>query len=214
MIEMLAFTQGPAQTNAYLLGDDQSRSAIVIDPAWDGAPLAEAARSRKWRIAGIWLTHAHFDHFGGAGSLADRLPAPPPIALHPADLPLWRALGGASLFGIDDFDPGPEPTVELMHGMSLHLGKHTFEVRHSPGHSPGHVLFYLQESRQMWCGDLIFLGGVGRTDLPGGDWAQLLDSIQKQVMSLPDDVRLYPGHGPYTTVGDERRGNPFLGTGF
>jgi hydroxyacylglutathione hydrolase len=214
MIEMLMFTQGPAQTNAYLLGDDQSGSAVVIDPAWDGASLVQAAHSRGWRIGSIWLTHAHFDHFGGAGSLSDKLAVAPPVALHPADQTLWRALGGAPLFGLSDFDPGPEPTVELQHGMLLHVGEHTFEVRHAPGHSPGHVLFYLAEARQMWCGDLVFLGGVGRTDLPGGDWQQLLVSIQKQVLSLPDDVRLYPGHGPQTTVGNERRTNPFFGTGF
>lgn len=213
-LTVVAFTQGPAATNAYLVGDPESGSAAVIDPAWDGRAIAEEAARRGWRIVAVWLTHAHFDHFGGAAGLDAALETPVPIALHPEDHPLWRLNGGAAWFGLHDFDPGPEPTIPLEHGMRLHLGGHTFEVRHTPGHTPGHVAFLDREAGLMFCGDLIFQGSVGRTDFPGGDWEQLLRSIREEVLTLPDEVRLLPGHGPETTVGRERLANPFLQPGW
>ena len=201
---------GPAQTNAYLVADDSAGTAVAIDPAWDGARLAAEAAHRGWRISDIWLTHAHFDHFGGAAELSDHAAAPLPVALHPEDYPMWKALGGAPWFGLSDFDPGPEPTVELSDGMVLRVGRFRVEVRHAPGHTPGHVLFVMSEANLAFCGDVIFDGGVGRVDLPGGDWQTLLRSIQRQVLSLPDETTLYPGHGGTTTVGRERATNPFL----
>lgn len=209
-LAIVVFTQGPAATNAYLVADPSSSTAVVIDPAWDGAEIRRAADQRGWRIAQIWLTHAHFDHFGGAGAISDAPGAPIPVALHPDDHSLWRLGGGASAFGISGFDPGPEPTIYLEHGMRLALGEARFEVRHTPGHSRGHVIYLNQSSGLVFCGDLIFRGSVGRTDLPGGSMEVLLQSIQQEVLSLPDETRLYPGHGPATTVGTERRDNPFL----
>ena len=201
---------GPAQTNAYLVADVSAGVAVAIDPAWDGARLAAEAARRRWRVTDIWLTHAHFDHFGGAAELSDRAAAPLPVALHPGDYPMWKALGGAPWFGLADFDPGPEPTVELSHGMILRVGRFPVEVRHAPGHTPGHVLFVAHQASLAFCGDVIFDGGVGRVDLPGGDWRTLLQSIERQVLSLPDETTLYPGHGGSTTVGRERATNPFL----
>jgi hydroxyacylglutathione hydrolase len=131
------------------------------------------------------------------------------VALHPADHTLWRAQGGAPLFGYQ-IDPGPEPGVDLVHGQILRLGSVAFEVRHTPGHTPGLCCFYVATEGICFCGDLIFRGGVGRTDLPGGDWQSLLDSIQQQIFSLPDETRLLSGHGPETTVGEEKRNNPYL----
>jgi glyoxylase-like metal-dependent hydrolase (beta-lactamase superfamily II) len=201
---------GPAVTNAYLVADGESGTAVAIDPAWDGARLASEAARRGWRITDIWLTHAHFDHFGGAARLSDLAQAPLPVALHPDDYPLWKALGGAPWFGIPDFDPGPEPTIELAHGDVLRLGRFQVEVRHAPGHTPGHVLFVVHEAHVAFVGDVIFESSVGRVDLPGGDGATLLRSIRDQVLTLPDETRLFTGHGPPTTVGRERATNPFL----
>ena len=208
--ELCSFELGMAMTNAYLLGHPPSETAVVIDPAWNGDLIARHAKDENWRIQSIWLTHAHFDHFGGAAGVADSVDYPLPVALHPQDQPLWRASGGAAFFGMQSFDPGPEPSVDLTHGMELHLGGELFQVRHSPGHTLGHVIFRADGLKIIFSGDLIFNGSVGRTDLPGGDWQQLVKSIQDEILTLDDDFRLFSGHGPATTVGNERATNPFL----
>ena len=158
----------------------------------------------------MWYTHAHFDHIGGAGAIADALNPLPLVALHPADHVLWRSEGGAPLFGFK-IDPGPEPTIDLTHGQILKLGSIEFEVRHTPGHTPGLCILYVASEAVCFCGDLIFRDSVGRTDLPGGDWETLLKSIHEQVFTLPDETRLLSGHGPETTVGEEKESNPYLG---
>lgn len=210
MLEILPFTLGPAVTNAYLVADSETKEAAVIDPAWDGQIILEAARQRGWRIAHLWYTHAHFDHIGGAGAIADALNPLPLVALHPNDHVLWRAGGGGAFFGFD-IDPGPEPTIDFYHGQILRLGSVEFEVRFTPGHTPGHCILYVASEKVCFCGDLIFAASVGRTDLPGGNWEQLVESVKTQVFTLPDDTRLLSGHGPATTVGEEKRNNPFVG---
>ncbi len=204
-----AMVLGPAATNAYLIADSDTGEAAAIDPAWDGEKILARADRRGWRIGHIWLTHAHFDHLGGAGAVADGSNPPPPVALHPDDYWLWRAEGGASLFGLS-IDPGPEPTIDLFHGQILRLGSSVFEVRHAPGHTPGHVMFYCKAESLVFCGDVIFRLGIGRFDLPGGNYDTLMASIGQQVLSLPDETRLLNGHGEATTVGFERAHNPFL----
>lgn len=211
MLEIVPFTLGPAVTNAYLVADSETKEAAVIDPAWDGQIILEAARQRGWRIAHLWYTHAHFDHIGGAGAIADELNPLPLVALHPNDHVLWRAGGGGAFFGFD-IDPGPEPTIDFYHGQILRLGSVEFEVRFTPGHTPGHCILYVAYENVCFCGDLIFAASVGRTDLPGGDWEQLVESIKAQVFTMPADTRLLSGHGPRTTVGEEKRNNPFVGT--
>lgn len=224
MLEIVSFTLGPAQTNAYLVADSETKEAVVIDPAWDGHVILDAAQRRGWRIGHLWYTHAHFDHIGGAGAIADTLNPLPLVALHPNDHVLWRAGGGGAFFGFD-IDPGPEPTIDFTHGQILRLGNVEFEVRFTPGHTPGHCVLYVadthapeerrdysERSRSVcFCGDLIFAGSVGRTDLPGGDWNTLEKSIKEQIFTLPDETRLLSGHGPETTVGEEKRNNPFVG---
>ncbi len=208
-LEIVQLTLGPAQTNTYLVAPPGANEAVSIDPAWDGHRILEAAREHAWRITTIWLTHAHFDHLGGAAAVADGSDPPPPVALHPDDYWLWRENGGAGLYGLD-IDPGPEPTIDLAPGQILHIGEVEFEVRFAPGHTPGHVMFYAATESLMFCGDVIFQMSVGRTDLLRGDHATLLESIRREVLSLPDETRLLPGHGPETTVGQEREFNPFL----
>ncbi|KAA3647007.1 MAG: MBL fold metallo-hydrolase [Chloroflexi bacterium] len=209
MLEIVSLTLGPAVTNAYLIADSESGDAAVIDPAWDGHLILAEAEKRDWRIANIWLTHAHFDHLGGSGAVADGSNPPPPVALHPEDYWLWRLEGGAKAFGLS-IDPGPEPTIDLEHGQILHLGSIQLEVRYAPGHTPGHVMFYVPSEKTLFCGDVIFQSSIGRTDLPGGDYDTLIKSIQEQVLTLPNDTRILNGHGPETTVGIEREYNPFL----
>jgi hydroxyacylglutathione hydrolase len=209
MLEIVSFTLGAVMTNVYLVADPITGEAVVIDPADDGEFIVEEATHRNWHIGSIWLTHAHFDHLAGAGGVADRVDPPPPVAMHPDDYPLWRLQGGAPYFGMS-IDPGPEPTIELKHGEILWVGGNRFEVRHTPGHTRGHVIFYCKEEDVAFCGDVIFQGSIGRTDLPGGDYHTLINSIQKQILSLPDDTRLFSGHGPQTSVGRERQFNPFL----
>ena len=231
MLEIISFTLGPAQTNAYLIADSNTKEAAVIDPAWDGHIILEAAQKRGWRIGHLWYTHAHFDHIGGAGAIADALNPLPLVALHPNDHVLWRAGGGGALFGYN-IDPGPEPTIDFVHEMKLRLGSMDFEIRFTPGHTTGHCILYvadtganalrLQASQGAlnlplsarsvcFCGDLIFNGSVGRTDLPGGNRDQLVKSIKEQIFTMPDNTCLLSGHGPATTVGEERVNNPFVG---
>jgi len=209
-LEIRSLALGPAATNAYLVADSASGVAVAIDPAWDGALIHAEAQRRGWRITHIWLTHAHFDHFGGAGAISDAYEGLIPVALHEKDHPLWRAGGGARAFGFPNFDPGPEPTIHLEHGMRMYLASSSFEARHTPGHTPGHMVFREREAGLVFCGDLIFRGSVGRTDLPGGDMTSLLRSIREEILTLPDSTRLFAGHGPSTTVGEERHSNPFL----
>lgn len=210
MLKIVTFTLGPAMTNAYLVADSETKDAAVIDPAWDGHIILTEAIKRGWRIAHLWYTHAHFDHIGGAAAIADALNPLPLVALHPADHVLWRSEGGAPFFGYK-IDPGPEPTIDLQHGQILKLGNVQFEVRHTPGHTPGLCILYVASEGVCFCGDLIFRDSVGRTDLPGGDWETLLNSIHTQVFTLPDETRLLSGHGPETTVGQEKQLNPYLG---
>ena len=212
MLEVISFVLGPVQTNSYLIADPNTREAAVIDPAWDGHLILQTAQKRGWRIGHLWYTHAHFDHIGGAAEIADALNPLPLVALHPNDHVLWRAGGGGALFGFK-IDPGPEPTIDLHQGQILRLGDNEIEVRFTPGHTVGHCIFYISAAKICFTGDLIFADSVGRTDLPGGDWNTLVNSIKTQVFTLPDETRLLSGHGLSTTVGNEKANNPFVGEG-
>ena len=209
-IEIICLPLGMTMTNCYLVGENKTNTAVVIDPGWDGHKIVEEAENRGWEITNIWLTHAHFDHIGGAGAVANGSDPTPEVALHPEDRWLWDAKGGSQMFGIQDIDPGPELSIDLEHGQKLNLGEIEFEVRHAPGHTPGHVMFYCQTAGVLFCGDVIFRSSIGRTDLPKGDYDTLINSIHTQVLTLPEETRLLNGHGPETTVGFEKVYNSFL----
>jgi len=209
MLEIVPLILGPVATNTYLIADTETGEAAVIDPAWDGQLIAAEAKQRNWRIGQLWITHAHFDHIGGTGDLVRSLPAEPVIALHPNDRFLWNTQGEAAHFGLS-LPTAPDPTLNLVHGMDLYLGRAEINVLHTPGHTPGHCIYYCADAGVCFCGDLIFRKSVGRTDLPGGNWESLVTSIRSQVFALPDETRLLPGHGLETNVGQEKIENPFV----
>lgn len=208
-LEIITFVTGPIENNTYLVADPDSRSAVVIDPSFEASQVSIYAQKKGWRIGAIWLTHAHFDHFAGNSELIHALPQPIPIAVHSADLPLWREMGGARDFGMT-IDPGPEPDLILEDHQLITLGSFTFQVLHTPGHTPGCVVFYCAQAGIAFCGDTIFHGSVGRADFPGSNFQTLLESVHQRILTLPPQTRLLPGHGEETTVADERRNNPFL----
>jgi glyoxylase-like metal-dependent hydrolase (beta-lactamase superfamily II) len=195
------------QTNCYVVGCEETKAGAIIDPG--GHPqriLAEVARLGL-TIEYVLNTHAHFDHTEANGPIVEATGAT--LALHPQELPLLKAAGGAALFGVQA-DPSPLPGLELHDGDELAVGTLCFQVLHTPGHTPGHVCFYEAAQGVLFDGDVLFRRGVGRTDLPGGSWSQLADSIGRVLFSLPDETVVYSGHGPATTIGEEKRLNPWL----
>lgn len=198
---------GPLETNCYLVGCEATRLGAVIDPGGDAPEILSAIERRQLTLKYILLTHAHFDHIGGVADLVEATHAP--VALHPGDLPILRTKGGAAMFGIF-VRPSPEPDMALAEGQVIEIGTIKLSVLHTPGHTPGHVTFHEPTTRAAFDGDVLFMQGIGRTDFPGSSYQQLLDSIRNKLFTLPDDTTLYPGHGPATTVGDEKWSNPFL----
>ncbi len=207
-VEIHTYTLGPLENNTYLLVDSATRQAAIIDPSFDVQRLLPILQENGWQLAQVWLTHAHFDHIAGVKLLCAAFPGLP-VALHPADLDLWRNGGGAPIFGIQ-MDTGPEPSLPLAHAQMLALGESQVEVRHTPGHTRGHVVFYCAAAQTLFSGDLLFKHSVGRTDLPGGDENQLLQSIYTQVLTLPVETRLLSGHGPASTLQAEVEENPYI----
>ncbi len=212
-LELIRLTLGPLPNNVYLLGDRDTGDAVVIDPSYDSHLVLARLEALGWTARQVWLTHAHFDHIAGAAEVAGAFDPPLPIGLHPKDLGWYRNEGGAGMFGRSIPQP-PEPSILFEEGLALRLtpaaGEPVAVVRYAPGHSPGHVLFYVSALGALICGDVIFREGIGRTDLNGGDLDLLLKSIRGQVFTLPDETRLLPGHGPESTVEHEKAYNPFL----
>ncbi|HEX6940102.1 MAG TPA: MBL fold metallo-hydrolase [Longimicrobiales bacterium] len=194
--------------NAYLAWAQGQNRAVAIDPGAGVDALAAAVGEAQLVLEAVLLTHAHIDHIEGIAELVRRTDAP--VYLHPDARPWYdRAADQAAMFGVRVATP-PPPTHALAHGQRLELGGARFEVRAAPGHASGHVVLYVAEAGVAFVGDVVFRGSIGRTDLPGGDFQQLMRSIREQILTLPDETVLYPGHGPETTVGHERVANPFL----
>ncbi len=181
---------------------------MVIDPGGEAERVAAALKRLKKKLAYILITHAHFDHIGGVAGLVAATGAV--VGLHPADLPLLHRQGGAQYFGFN-LPTSPEPGLLIQPGQVLEAASLRLEALFVPGHTPGHVAYYLPEAKAVFTGDVLFQRGIGRTDLPGGDYDTLMRSIRDVLFALPDETRVYPGHGPSTTIGDEKQLNPFLG---
>jgi glyoxylase-like metal-dependent hydrolase (beta-lactamase superfamily II) len=200
----------PFQQNCSLIWCDQTREAAVIDPGGELDRITTAARRHGVRIAQILLTHAHIDHAGGTGQLARELGVPV-IGPHPGDQ-FW--IDGmpqqAKMFGMAPAERFA-PTRWLADGDTVQVGNVTLQVLHTPGHTPGHVVFCDPQSKRAFVGDVLFAGSIGRTDFPGGDYDTLIASITGRLWPLGDDTVFIPGHGPESTFGRERRTNPFVG---
>jgi glyoxylase-like metal-dependent hydrolase (beta-lactamase superfamily II) len=205
-----AFTGPPFDENAYLVADDAGEAAIV-DPGDGADALLARARALGLRVGRILLTHAHLDHISNVDRVKQTFDVP--IYLHPADQPLYDAVvEQGRYFGIP-MRPQPPVDHDLVHGMTLDVGALSVRVHETPGHSPGGVVFELRERgghATILSGDTLFAGSIGRADLPGGDYQTLIDSIRRVLLAFPDDVAVHPGHYGATTIGAERRGNPFL----
>jgi hydroxyacylglutathione hydrolase len=207
-LNVKTFTAPGFEQNAYIVWLDNGTDAVAIDPGGEAIAMANFLEQNKLQLAAILLTHAHLDHIEGVFKLVRRTQAP--IYLHPEDRRFYdNAALQAAQFGLT-VDPPPPADEKLNHGQRLKFGEMAFEVRHVPGHSPGHVIFYAEKAKLAFVGDVVFSGSIGRTDLPGGSFQELMRSIRQQVLSLPDSTKLYSGHGPATTVGEERVGNPFI----
>ncbi len=203
---LVRLTVGPFQSNCYIVGPTSGRSLIVIDPGDEPDRIQGAIDATGGELAAIVLTHAHLDHVGAVAAIKRRWDVP--IWLHAAGLPLYeQAAEHAAAFGLTVEQP-PTPERELVPGELFVVDNLELEIRHTPGHSPGSVT--LVGGPGAFVGDAIFAGSIGRTDLPGGEPQTLIDAIVSEIMSLPPQMRLFPGHGPETTVAAEGATNPFL----
>ena len=204
-MKITRLTVGPFQENCYLVADPDTSSAVLIDPGEEGHRLVDAVRAAGVRLEAIWVTHAHLDHVGGIAEVKRHFDVP--IFLHPDDLTLYRlADRQAAAYGLP-FDTPPVPDRWFMEGDRLSLGALRFDVLHAPGHAPGHVVIHGEGVA--FCGDCVFAGSIGRTDLPMSDARALARSLER-IAELPGQTILHPGHGPQTTIERELADNPFL----
>jgi glyoxylase-like metal-dependent hydrolase (beta-lactamase superfamily II) len=192
---------GMLDVNCYLVPVESSRKLYIIDPGGDTERIVEAAKKYDFNEAIILLTHAHVDHISAVGEVADALNASK-VFVHKGDINLYKSPNNHLMPYIPAAKNLPEVTSEI--------SGDDFEVIETPGHSQGGVCFYFKQIPAVFVGDTIFSNSIGRTDLPGGNHAQLVRSIKEKLMTLPEDLKLYPGHGPATTVGSEKKSNPYL----
>ncbi|MEJ6006970.1 MBL fold metallo-hydrolase [Paucibacter sp. AS339] len=203
-IPVTAFAQ-----NCSLVWCDETMEAAVIDPGGDLPRLKQAAQELGLNLKAIWLTHAHIDHAGGTGQLARELQLPI-IGPHPGDQFWIDGLAQQSqMFGFPPAEPFT-PTRWLADGDTVSIGRQTLNVRHCPGHTPGHVVFHSAAIQRAFVGDVLFAGSIGRTDFPGGNHADLIASIQQRLWPMGDETVFIPGHGPESSFGRERRSNPYV----
>jgi glyoxylase-like metal-dependent hydrolase (beta-lactamase superfamily II) len=204
--EVISIPNGVFVENCFIVADPDTREAVLIDPGEEAGVFLQRLDAEGLTLRAVWLTHAHLDHVLGVGAVVAATGVP--VYLHADDRALYDGVREqGEWFGLQ-IDPLPEPDHELHPGETVSIGSVTFEIRHVSGHSPGSVAFVGEGLAIV--GDALFQGSIGRTDLPGGNLDTLLTSIREQLLTLPDDTVVYSGHGPVTTIGAERRSNPFL----
>ena len=203
-------TVGLLQENCYLFGCARTKRAVVIDPGDNARSILRLAAQAGLTLEKIINTHAHFDHVLAVSGIKAATGAP--FCLHRSDLPILRETPDRVRLWLDmEVDPVDDPDEFLEHGQIILVGDEQLEVRFTPGHAPGHVVFVHHGGRQVFAGDTLFQGSIGRFDLPLADGPTLLRSIREQLFTLPDDYAVHPGHGPSTEIGVEREHNPFVG---
>ena len=199
-------TVGPVEANCYIISDDVNGKAVVIDPGGDGERILAELGSLNLSVEAIVNTHGHFDHIGANGLIVERTGAP--LMIHEAGLSFLRSASeNAAFYGLK-IAPSPEPSRLLKDGDRIRAGEIDLTVLHTPGHSPGGISILADGC--VFTGDTLFAGSVGRTDLPGGDMDTLMRSIREKILVCDEETIVYPGHGPPTTIGREKRSNPFL----
>jgi len=204
------FPVGPLQCNCTILGDEQTGEAIVIDPGEEIASIHRRLNELGLQLKQILITHGHIDHVGGALKLKRLTGAP--ILLNQDDLPQLKMMDTqAGWLGMPTPETAP-PDQDLADGLIVGLASLPGQVLHTPGHTQGSVCLHFAPLNLLVAGDTLFAGSIGRTDLPGGNSGQIIDSIQSRLLPLPDETKVLPGHGPATTIGRERKSNPFLRT--
>lgn len=197
---------GPLQVNCFILADDKTKEAIVIDPGDDAQDILRIIREKGLKVKSIVNTHAHFDHVGANRAIKEATGAE--LLLHEDDAAVLATVSNQSRsFGMDSVS-SPAPDRLLKHGDVITAGEISLKVLHTPGHTPGGIS--LLEEGMVFTGDSLFAGSIGRTDFPGGDLTTLIRSIKRHLMILPDNTKVFSGHGPASTIGDERAENPFL----
>jgi len=202
------FPVGPLACNCTLLGDDAAGEAIVVDPGDEVDRIHRRLNEHGLRLKQILITHAHIDHVGGALKLKRLTGAP--IFLNQEDLPLLEMMAvQAAWLGVDTPETA-KPDEPLTEGMTVGLARYPAQVIHTPGHTQGSVCLHFAPMKMVIAGDTLFAGSIGRTDLPGGNYGQIIESIHSRLLALPDETRVLPGHGPETTLARERQSNPFL----
>jgi hydroxyacylglutathione hydrolase len=199
-------TVGPFQENCYVIGDGET--GAIVDPGDEAARIALAVERTGLEIGQILVTHAHIDHVGAVGALADEYACP--VLMHAEAEPMLQQLPTQAMMMGLRFGKVPAVDRHIQDGEILEVGSLKLEPLYTPGHAPGHLAFYVESEGLVLSGDALFAGSVGRTDLFGGDMEVLVRSINERLLTLPDETRVYPGHGPRTTIGDERAYNPFL----
>ncbi len=206
ILEML--TVGPFQENCYVIGDEQTGTGAILDPGDEAMRIALAVEQTNLEIGQILITHAHIDHVGAVAALVDEYSCP--VLMHAEAEPMLEQLPTQAMMMGLRFGKVPSVDHYLEDGQVLEVGGLKLEARYTPGHAPGHLAFYAESEAVVFAGDALFAGSVGRTDLFGGNMEVLMRSINERLMTLPDETQVFPGHGPQTTIADERRHNPFL----
>ena len=201
-------TVGPFQENCYIIGDEELGVGAVVDPGDEAARIALAVEQTDLDVASIIVTHAHIDHVGAVAALADEYACP--VLMHAEAEPMLEQLPTQAMMMGLRFGKVPSVDHYIEDGQVLEVGGLKLEARYTPGHAPGHLAFYAESEAVVFAGDALFAGSVGRTDLFGGNMEVLMRSINERLMTLPDETQVFPGHGPQTTIADERRHNPFL----